>query len=417
MRNALRCTRRWVIPWVLLVGLAALPAHGGEDGCTTCHLELDGALAEPARALAADIHAAQGLSCHDCHGGDPAAAEMEAAMDPGKGFKPAPRDGRGIVALCASCHSNAEYMRRFAPALRIDQLAEYRTSVHGKRLYGFADPNVATCVSCHGVHDIRAVSDPQARVYPTKIADVCASCHADEARMKPYGKPTDQYAKYRRSVHADLLYREGDLGAPTCNDCHGNHGASPPGGGAVANVCGQCHVFFRQYFLESPHREPFEGIGQCIHCHGNHNVERPSDEWIGSGPRAVCVQCHAEGDKGFAAAEAIHAHIVTLGEAVARAGSLLDGAEQAGMEISQARFDLRDAHEALVKARSLVHTLDPARVAATAEEGLGVAARVERAGLDALAELGFRRRGLLLSLVLILGLMAGLVWKIRERGR
>ena len=388
-----------------------------ENGCTACHLELDGPLAEPARLFPDDVHAARGLSCHDCHGGDPGTMDMEAAMSPQKGFKAAPRDGREVVALCASCHSDPVYMRRFAPSLRIDQMAEYRSSVHGKRLFGSGDPNVATCVSCHGVHDIRAVSSPQARVYPTRIAETCAACHADAARMKPYGRATDQYEKYRRSVHADLLYRQRDVSAPTCNDCHGNHGASPPGGGAVVNVCGQCHTFFKQYFLESPHREPFESIGQCIHCHGNHDVESPTDEWIGTGSRAVCVQCHSSGDAGYAAAELIHGRIVTLNEAVERAAGLLDRAEQAGMEVAEPRFELRDANQSLVKARSLIHTLNPARVAERVDEGLAVAVKVERAGLDALAELAFRRRGLLLFLVLILGLMAGLIWKIRERRR
>jgi hypothetical protein len=50
-------------------------------------------------------------------------------------------------------------------------------------------------------------------------------------------------------------------------------------------------------------------------------------------------------------------------------------------------------------------------------EGVTVAARVQEKGQAALAELRFRRRGLLLSLVPILGLVAGLIWKIREIDR
>lgn len=409
---------RAVAPALVALLLGAEGGPGAVDnGCVACHQDLDGPLAAPVPLFAADIHAQRGLGCHDCHGGNPASMDVDAAMDSKAGFRAAPRDGRQVVALCARCHADAEYMHRFDPGLRIDQLAEYRSSGHGKRLFATGDPNVATCTSCHGVHGIRTARDPQSPVYPTRVADTCAGCHADEARMKPYRLPTDAFAKYRRSVHAESLYKQGDLGTPTCNDCHGNHGAAPPGGGTVANVCGQCHVFFKEYFLVSPHREPFGGIGECIHCHGNHEVVRPNDDWVGTGPRAVCVQCHSEGDAGFAAAGAIHASLRGLAEAVGEAAALLDRAEQAGMEVSQPRFDLRQANEALVKARSLVHTLDAAKVAGMAGEGMAVAERVQEKGRAALAELRFRRRGLLLSLVPILGLVAGLIWKIREIDR
>jgi predicted CXXCH cytochrome family protein len=400
----------------LLLGGAA-SARAVDNGCVACHQDLDEPLAAPVRLLAGDIHSQRGLGCHDCHGGDPTSMDVDAAMNSKAGFRAAPRDGQQVVALCTRCHASAEYMHRFDPGLRIDQLAEYRSSGHGRRLYATGDPNVATCTSCHGVHGIRAVRDPQSPVYPARVADTCAACHADAALMKKYNLPSDAFAKYRRSVHAELLYKQGDLGAPTCNDCHGNHGAAPPGGGTVANVCGQCHVFFKEYFLTSPHREPFGDIGECVHCHSNHEVVRPNDQWVGAGPQAVCVQCHSQGDAGFAAAAAIRASLRGLAEAVEGAAGLLDRAEEAGMEISQPRFDLRQANEALVKARSLVHTLDPQKVAGMTGEGMAVAARVQEKGLAALAELRFRRRGLLLSLVPILGLVAGLIWKIREIDR
>ena len=49
----------------------------------------------------------------------------------------------------------------------------------------------------------------------------------------------------------------GDLSAPTCTTCHGNHGATPPGFASVANVCSTCHVFQAQLFDSSPHKEAF----------------------------------------------------------------------------------------------------------------------------------------------------------------
>src|SRR5207247_2141435 len=143
--------------------------------------------------------------------------------------------------------------RERKPGLPADQLALYTTSVHGQRL-ALGDTAVATCVSCHGVHGILPVANAASPLYATNVARTCAQCHADPARMSAYGVPTNQFADYQRSVHAELLLSRHDLGAPTCNDCHGNHGAYPPGASSVAAVCGQCHPINRDLFVASPHK-------------------------------------------------------------------------------------------------------------------------------------------------------------------
>ena len=78
--------------------------------------------------------------------------------------------------------------------------------------------------------------------------------------MKQYGIPTDQFAKYNTSVHHDALAVRGDLSAPTCTTCHGNHGAVPPGVDKVQNVCANCHVFQAQMYTTSSHNKAFEAL-------------------------------------------------------------------------------------------------------------------------------------------------------------
>ena len=80
------------------------------------------------------------------------------------------------------------------------------------------------------------------------MAKTCSRCHSDAEYMKPYGIPTDQFANYTTSVHHEALTVNGDLSAPTCTTCHGNHGAVPPGVDKVQNVCGTCHVFQAQMY-------------------------------------------------------------------------------------------------------------------------------------------------------------------------
>ena len=41
---------------------------------------------------------------------------------------------------------------------------------------------------------------------------MCGSCHADVERMRAYGLPTDQYAKYLSSVHGQRLLPRGHPG-------------------------------------------------------------------------------------------------------------------------------------------------------------------------------------------------------------
>jgi predicted CXXCH cytochrome family protein len=166
-------------------------------------------------------------------------------------------DRKQVPQLCASCHSNPTYMKQYDPGLRTDQLDQYHTSMHGKRLAA-GDTKVAVCVDCHSVHDIRPPSDPRSTVNPVNIATTCSRCHSDAAYMKPYGIPTDQFANYKTSVHYQAMMVSGDLSAPTCTTCHGNHGAVPPGVDKVQNVCANCHVFQAQMYEKSTHKAAFD---------------------------------------------------------------------------------------------------------------------------------------------------------------
>jgi hypothetical protein len=119
------------------------------------------------------------------------------------------------------------------------------------------------------------------------------------------------------------MFEKEDLTAPTCNDCHGNHGAAPPGIESVSFVCGQCHGREAEIFRSSSkhagyqehndlmaeegagscaecHESPepqadVEGIhsfSECASCHGNHGVVRPTVALLGPLPATPCAFCH-----------------------------------------------------------------------------------------------------------------------------
>jgi len=384
------------------------------NNCLTCHSMLDAPLAVKPDAFAQDVHARNGLTCAGCHGGDAAAEDPTRAMSRAAGFKGKIQRTQ-IPELCAKCHADAAYMHKYNPSLRTDQLSQYRTSVHGKRL-AQGDTKVAVCSDCHGFHDIRPASDTRASVHPLKIAETCAKCHASAEHMKGYSIPTDQFAGYSASVHHEALTVRGDLSAPTCTTCHGNHGAAPPGVASVEFVCATCHVFQAQLFDTSPHKAAFAamGVAACITCHSNHRIQHPTDAMIGTDPQAICLSCHASGDKGYAAAGQMKSDLLRLAKAIQESGETLDVAERSGMEVSQAKLDQAEARNSLTKARVTIHAFQPKKLEEDINAGLKIAEKTHQAGVAALAERDYRRMGLSVSVVFIIIVLIGLWLYIRQ---
>jgi predicted CXXCH cytochrome family protein len=418
-RRRVAVVARWscaiTLPIAAVVLLSTLAFAQKKSSCIECHSKLeDPRLNAPAKLFDNDIHHARGLSCNDCHGGDPNADTKEGAKDPRKGYLGKPKT-LDIPAYCGKCHSDANLMKRFNPSLRVDQEREYYTSVHGK-LLKTGETRVATCISCHSVHGIRAITDPLSSVYPSNVAETCSKCHASADYMRGLGIPSDQYAKYKTSVHAQTLYEKQDLSAPTCNDCHGNHGATPPGIASVANVCGQCHARQAELFQSSPHKVAFDQkqLGECITCHSNHAIAKPGDQMIGTNNGSLCINCHTPQDKGFIAAGRMRSKINELIAGIDKSTEILDRAERAGMEVSRPKFEMKEATDALTHVRVLIHSSSADEVDKVAAPGLGASVKGYQAGLDALAERRFRREGLAVSLVFILFLATLVYLKVRD---
>jgi cytochrome c553 len=415
---------------IILSFMAVVPPAAGQEepegvqeqqsSCVSCHLEMGEELAVPVEGMKNDVHAQQGLSCADCHGGDPKAGfdgDMEAAMDPAKGYIGVP-DRTEIPKFCARCHSDPDFMRQYNPRVATDQYERYKTSMHGK-LLAKGDDKVATCIDCHGVHGIRPADDARSPVYAMNIPETCAQCHADPEYMAGYDIPTNQVAAYKSSVHGKALLDQGDQAAPACNDCHGNHGANPPGAPSIAYICGQCHLYNAELFLKSPHKTAFDDMGlpECETCHGNHAIKPPTDEMLGTGPQSVCTDCHEPDSKGYLAGVTMRLQIDNLKWLINQADSLLSVAERAGMEVSEPKFELNEADDALIKARTMIHSLSAERVKEVIDQGMTKAKEAVAAGQQALKDLQFRRKGLAISTIFILLLAWGLYMKIKDVDR
>ncbi len=378
---------------------AAQPAPR-RNTCAECHEEV-------VKALETDVHAGSGVSCVDCHKGDPSSEDPERAMDPRRGFvgKPA---GFAVAALCGGCHSDIERMRAVNPRLPTDQLAQYRTSEHGKRALK-GDGAVATCVSCHGAHGVRKVQDPASTAGKGKIVETCSRCHNAEY-MKGRAIAKDQLERYKLSVHGGRRLKESDPGAPGCADCHGNHGAAPPGVAAVTHVCGKCHATQAELFEASSHATHFKeaGVPPCTTCHNHHDILATGDAMLGAGPGGTCSACHQKGDACDVATGSMKKGLADLTASAERAKASLVRADRLGMDVEKATYELAGAAEALVRARVAVHRFSEPEFQKVIAEGLAIAGEAELAGRAKLAEYGSRRRGLAAAAVALL-LFAGLL--------
>jgi hypothetical protein len=382
---------------------------GGE--CLACHMSTDEAYWQ---SWDQDVHARAGVTCQTCHGGDATQKDKALAKRPGSRYR-GELSPQQIVSLCGGCHGDAEYMKAQNPLLPVDQWEKYRTSVHGK-LLAQGETKVANCASCHGAHGILPVNDAKSPVYAANVATTCAHCHADAEYMSDFGIPTDQYENYVQSVHGKALLEKNDVrGAPTCNDCHGNHGAAPPAVDEVSNICGTCHSHNAELFLESPLARGFreKSLADCIACHGKHLIIHVSDDWLGDKPGTVCHKCHEPGDEGSQLAVYFAQSIGEARQSSSEIEQLLKKAERKGMDVAEGEDHLEEARQGLMQARTLIHSFSQPVVDEKLDEVTASQEAAMEAAYTALEDFETRRRGLAISTLLLLLLTMGVGIKIR----
>jgi hypothetical protein len=332
---------KWFLVGVLVSTASTVHAQG--VSCMRCHDQIP-------KLFTGSAHALAGMTCVDCHGGDPKVAD-ESVHVTDNFHKPG--DKKAIAEFCASCHSDVRKMNPYG--LPTDQLERYKTSKHGEQLFQHNDKNVATCTDCHGVHDILKPDSPQSHVHPKNIPDTCGRCHAKESLMSQYKIPSDVVAQYKTSYHATMLFEKGDLSAPTCVTCHGNHGAMPPGTREVGQVCGKCHGRQRELFEKSPHAEAAAAglFSECVACHGNHAIQRASIDLFD----ATCIRCHERDKKPKELRDNLAGMIRKAKDRYAAAEKTVHDATVRGLSTDDAQMVLQEAKTDVTQMEALQHAL------------------------------------------------------------
>ncbi|UCC88531.1 MAG: cytochrome c3 family protein [Anaerolineales bacterium] len=229
--------------------------HGQQEfACIACHTEISG---YPHPAITAsdqrDYQIERYTLCRRCH-----PQQYELTLDSMHARVLASGNRQG--ALCTDCHGSHDIGSPHEPRQKIsitcskchsEIFEQYKESVHGAALLEESNPDVPTCIDCHGVHNIQ---DPRTASFRAESPTLCAGCHADEYLMAQYGISPHVFDTYVADFHGTTLQLfEPDPDTPprqaVCFDCHGVHDIKwtddPESGIAIKEnllpVCRQCH--------------------------------------------------------------------------------------------------------------------------------------------------------------------------------
>jgi predicted CXXCH cytochrome family protein len=269
------------------------PANSQNQSCLTCHTNPSLSTKLPSgETLAlfvdqavynASVHGRQGFACASCHPTIQSYPHPKLAVSTVREYQlqqyhacaqchndvyQSTQDsmhaqllaaGNLNAAICTDCHGAHDVTLPDQPRTKIPLACakchagiydEYASSVHGQALTT-GNPDVPTCVDCHGVH---TMLDPRTVRFRLNSPQLCARCHADANMMAKYGISTNVFNTYVSDFHGTtvtLFQRQSpDLptNKPVCYDCHGVHNMqkitaenSPVFKANLLRICQRCH--------------------------------------------------------------------------------------------------------------------------------------------------------------------------------
>jgi hypothetical protein len=131
------------------------PFHQPVSSCFNCHETISREMGRPVREHVTSAHYRASVTCHECHGGDPAAEAEDAAHSLEAGFI-GKLERADMLRKCGECHQTA---------VRLFQSSRHAPETRGVRR--------VTCIECHGAHDLGA----GARTPDFSWRRTCLDCH------------------------------------------------------------------------------------------------------------------------------------------------------------------------------------------------------------------------------------------------
>lgn len=246
--------------------------HGEQLNCTSCHgdYEFPHPASEEKYASERDFELQWVTACQTCH-----STESDLAGD--SVHATALAAGNQRAAVCTDCHEDHEVTEAFPERPEISRTCGkchtavynvYQDSVHGEALLQEGNPDVPTCINCHGVHNI---PNPETNLFRVRSPQLCANCHANEELMGKYGISTHVLETYVADFHGttvtlfDHQAPDAEVNKAVCYDCHGVHDIRSPDDPQsrvvrenLAATCRRCHPDATEEFAVAwtKHYEP-----------------------------------------------------------------------------------------------------------------------------------------------------------------
>ncbi|MFN8447743.1 MAG: cytochrome c3 family protein [Anaerolineae bacterium] len=258
-----------VDPTILAGSVHGTDNEHGALQCVDCHTEQHFPHAPQTVQTVREYQLERYASCRNCH-------EDEYTRSQDSVHGAAIRAGTLEAATCVDCHGGHDIQTPDVPRQRISLTCgkchgaifeQYRTSVHGSALLEEGNPDVPTCIDCHGVHNI---SDPTTALFRVRSPQLCAGCHTNAQLMDKYGITTNVLDSYLTDFHGTTvaLFEQEDPNVATnkavCYDCHGVHD--------IARVDTSNSRVVRENLLTT-----------CKQCHPDATADFP-DAWVGHFP-------------------------------------------------------------------------------------------------------------------------------------
>ncbi len=254
----------WTLPSGETLALTVDPrvvtgsVHGSSNDqgplqCVDCHSGMTFPHPPPTAQTIREYQLERYTACESCH-------EEQATRQHDSVHEAALQSGTLEAATCIDCHGSHDIQPPDVPRQRISLTCgkchgaifeQYRASVHGEALLVDSNPDVPTCIDCHGVHDI---GDPTTTLFRVRSPELCAKCHTDASIMDKYGITTNVLDSYLTDFHGTTvaLFEQEDPNVATnkavCYDCHGVHDIARVDEGNsrvvqenLLTTCKQCH--------------------------------------------------------------------------------------------------------------------------------------------------------------------------------
>lgn len=271
--------------------------------CYLCH----SAIAKEHRESIHGISLSEGVDeaamCWNCHGSH----DILKVKDPNSKVYP-----KNLAQTCGKCHDDPKLALKFSFSVKNPGL-KYSNSVHGKLIQN-GSKDAPTCVTCHGVHDIKNRVQPGSKISSFNVPQTCGQCHKEIE---------DDYEKSIHWIRAKQGIRE----APVCNDCHNEHGIQ-----SLSTVnrkleikklqqktCVICHEDPRiaeRFGITGgqvkQYEDSYHGLAvmrgdkdaaMCVDCHSVHKIlprDHPESSVNPANITATCKKCHPNATETFA---------------------------------------------------------------------------------------------------------------------